>query len=71
MKKVIRFATMKCFISEGSNFKNDALFYREPIKFLKSRINVMVSPDRGNNDTRKRILDSLKFVKGGCWEAAI
>ena len=59
MKKVIRFATVKCFISEGSNFKNDALSYREPMKYSKSRSNVMVSPDRWDDDTRKRILDSL------------
>ena len=71
MKKVIRFATVKRFISEGSNFKNDALSYREPMKFFKSRSNVMVSLDRWNNNTRKRILNSLKFVKGGGWETVI
>jgi hypothetical protein len=71
LKKVVRFATVKRFISEGSNLKNDALSYLEPMTFFKSRSNVMVSLDRWKNNARKRILNSLKFVKGGCLEAVI
>ena len=44
---------MKCFVDDGSNFEVNALFNREPMKFDKSRSDVIRTFYGGENGAGK------------------
>ena len=44
---------LKGFEGDGGNFKCDSLSDRKPVKFMKSRCNMMVSMNVGKNNPSK------------------
>ena len=53
----------KSFESETCNFESNASFNRKPMKFAKSRSNVVTAANRREDYPRQGILDKLKAVK--------
>ena len=61
----------KSFECECSYFEGDAMTNRQPMKFLESRSDMIMTLDKRHDNTGERVLNSLKAVYGSCWETII
>jgi len=59
IKEVCRLVILDDLVGNGGYFKVDALFYRKPMKFNKSRSDVIRAFKREKDSTSKGILDML------------
>ena len=62
-REVRRQSIRKSFESETCNFESNASFNRKPMKFAKSRSDVMIPANRRKDYPCQGILDKLKAVK--------